>query len=467
MKLFWKLFCSIVLITVIVCSVGGYILIDTQFRASLNREAEAIYEENDLLRYTIARELEINPVCSHEEMAELLSSISITTGRDTVSFRISDEGGVSVVTSGNMPLDALYLTQKLPDGQRGWTTQVKDERTYIHAASPMVFYGETFYLENYREVTSLFTDRHEQYRVFSFLMLGLALASGILSLAVTSWILRPLSRLSEATKRMAEGDLEQRVRVIGNDELGRLSADFNTMASRLEEQVQELTDAAQRQEDFMGSFAHEIKTPLTSIIGYADLLRSRPSSPEQLRKSAEYIFSEGRRLEALSRKLMELIVLEKQDFPLRTVDMYTFLEKIGDALRPAFEQRGLRLRVRAAAAQIPLEPDLMETVCLNLLDNARKAIDGKGIIILEGIYSNDTYCIRVTDNGKGIPAQELSRITEAFYMVDKSRARAQGGAGLGLAVCQRIVSLHGGKMVFSSVEGNGTRVSVYLKGGII
>ena len=125
----------------------------------------------------------------------------------------------------------------------------------------------------------------------------------------------------------------------------------------------------------------------------------------------------------------------------------------------------IRLTVRADAAKIPLEADLMEAVCLNLLDNARKAMDGRGIIILEGLVEPDGYCIRVTDNGKGIPAQELSRITEAFYMVDKSRARAQGGAGLGLAVCRRIVALPGGTMEFQSVEGTGTQVRVHLKGG--
>ena len=148
-------------------------------------------------------------------------------------------------------------------------------------------------------------------------------------------MLRPLARLSAATKRMASGDLEHRVRVDSDDELGRLSRDFNTMAMQLEAQVQELKDAAQRQEDFIGSFAHEIKTPLTSIIGYADLLRSRLSTPEQVRESAGYIFSEGRRLESLSQKLMDLIVLEKQDFPLRLTPMDVYLQRIRSTLAPS------------------------------------------------------------------------------------------------------------------------------------
>lgn len=465
MRLFWKLFCSMVIITALACSLGGYFLIDQQFRASLDRDVSALYEENDLLRYTLARELALQPIDGEAALSQLVSSISITTGRGAVAFRISDEAGRSAAVKGSIPVDAAPLTAQLGEGQRGWEVVRVEERVFLHAASPLSLSGGTLYLENCREVTSLFSARQEQYQSFFYLMLALTAIVGALSLAVASVILRPLARLSAATKRMAAGELDQRVRVDSSDELGRLSEDFNAMAARLEEQVQELKDAAQRQEDFLNSFAHEIKTPLTSIIGYADLLRSRPATAAQVRDSAGYIFSEGRRLEALSQKLMDLIVLDKQDFPLRPVPMDAFLQRVGGALLPALEKQGIRLRVRVQPADIPLEPDLMETVCLNLLDNARKAMDGSGIIVLEGLVEPGGYCIRVTDNGKGIPAQELSRITEAFYMVDKSRARAQGGAGLGLAVCRRIVTLHGGTMEFQSVVGTGTQVRVHLKGG--
>ena len=205
---------------------------------------------------------------------------------------------------------------------------------------------------------------------------------------------------------------------------------------------------------------------MTSIIGYADLLRSRPASPEQVQESAGYIFREGRRLEALSRKLMDLSVLDRQEFSLRPVPMDRFLTRVGGALRPALTRQGIRLTVSAQPGKIPIEPDLMETVCLNLIDNARKSIDGDGAISLEGMAERGGgYCIRVTDNGKGIPEEELARIAEPFYMVDKSRSRAQGGAGLGLALCKRIIDLHGGRLVFQSVVGQGTRVRVHLTGG--
>lgn len=108
----------------------------------------------------------------------------------------------------------------------------------------------------------------------------------------------------------------------------------------------------------------------------------------------------------------------------------------------------------------------METVCLNLLDNARKAMESGGDLLLEGLLEEGGPLIRVTDSGKGIPAEELSRVTEAFYMVDKSRSRAQGGAGLGLALCRRIVDLHGGTLELESRSGEGTRATVRLRGAV-
>ena len=114
-----------------------------------------------------------------------------------------------------------------------------------------------------------------------------------------------------------------------------------------------------------------------------------------------------------------------------------------------------------------VEPDLFKTLVLNLIDNARKAITAEGTIRLTGRRAAGGYGIAVGDTGRGIPPEELGRITEAFYMVDKSRARAKGGAGLGLKICDEIVKLHGGKMRFESTPGEGTVVRVWIGGADI
>ena len=131
-------------------------------------------------------------------------------------------------------------------------------------------------------------------------------------------------------------------------------------------------------------------------------------------------------------------------------------------LKPSLQQAGITLKVIVENEQIRIEPDLMKTVLLNLLDNGRKSMEEGGTLYLLGRKEEEGFALYVRDTGKGIPKEELARITEAFYMVDKSRARRQGGAGLGLAICQEIVKRHEGTMTFKSVEGKGTIVRIWL-----
>lgn len=126
------------------------------------------------------------------------------------------------------------------------------------------------------------------------------------------------------------------------------------------------------------------------------------------------------------------------------------------------ENSQLILKTDVEEAVIFAEPDLLKTVLLNLLDNGRKAIDGKGVLKLSGRTVSGAYAFCVSDTGKGMAPEELSRITEAFYMIDKSRARKQGGAGLGLSVCAEIVKRHGGTLEFESRETVGTTVRLFL-----
>ena len=124
----------------------------------------------------------------------------------------------------------------------------------------------------------------------------------------------------------------------------------------------------------------------------------------------------------------------------------------------------IRLKVKYEDGVFVGDRDLVKTVLINLADNARKAIDGGGTIVIIGKPEKEGYAFYVRDTGKGIPREEIRRITEAFYMVDKSRSREKGGAGLGLSICQEIVLLHKGRMEFSSVPGEGTMVRVTIPG---
>ena len=186
--------------------------------------------------------------------------------------------------------------------------------------------------------------------------------------------------------------------------------------------------------------------------------------PEQVFKAANYIFSEGKRLESLSLKLMDLIVMRRQVFDLRLTGTNRLISDISGVLLPMMEEHSMTLETDIQDEMIYAEPDLLKTLLMNLVDNARKASEAGATIRIEGRIGEDGYEFSVQDHGRGIPEEEIARITEAFYMVDKSRSRAQNGAGLGLALCQEIAKIHNSHLEFESEEGVGTTVRLRIGG---
>lgn len=257
------------------------------------------------------------------------------------------------------------------------------------------------------------------------------------------------------------GEYSERISTKGKDEISELASDFNQMAEQVEEKMEELSDAARQKEDFAANFAHELKTPLTSVIGYADMLYQRELSREEVKSAAGYILNEGMRLESLSLKLMDLFVLDKQDFFLERMSVEEMFQNMEQGIKPVCLKHGVSLHMDIGKGSIETEYDLFKTMILNLADNAIKA-DCKDLW-LYGNQDRNYYRIQIKDNGKGIPPEELGKITEAFYMVDKSRSRKQHGAGLGMALVSKIVQIHGAKMEIVSDGKSGTSVSLEFR----
>lgn len=281
--------------------------------------------------------------------------------------------------------------------------------------------------------------------------------------AVSLYVTRGVRALSSATHAFARGDYGRRAKKSSRDEIGDLARDFNKMADSLQAHIAHMEDDARRREDFVASFAHELKTPLTSIIGYADTLRSMEMNEESRFACANYIFTEGRRLERLSLKLLELMVLERQEFALSRVPMVPLVESLLETVGASLHQRyGVLFKTELDCGVVEAEPDLLRTLLINLLENAAKASKPGQTVLVSGRASEGGYRVAVTDEGVGIPKDELKRVTEAFYMLDKSRARAQNGAGLGLALCVSIAKLHHAKLLIESESGKGAEVSMEL-----
>ena len=179
-------------------------------------------------------------------------------------------------------------------------------------------------------------------------------------------------------------------------------------------------------------------------------------SPEEVHQLAGIIMNESMRLEALSFKLMELVTLSQSNFQLEEARIDEVIADAVETIQPTAEKRNVRVQLQTEPAWVRLEYDLFKTLLLNLMDNALKS--GTDRINIQGSSEKEQYMISIRDYGRGIPKEDLQKITEAFYMVDKSRSRKEGGSGLGLALCVKVAEIHGGCLKIESRQREGTTV---------
>lgn len=270
--------------------------------------------------------------------------------------------------------------------------------------------------------------------------------------------MQPLAVLKTAAGRIAAGGYGERATVLSKDEVGALANDFNRMAEAVENHIGELIETAERQRLFIGGVTHEFKTPLTTVILNADTLQNAYMDEEKRQTALSYIERQCKWLERMTQKLLKLITL-KQDIELKPSSVPQLFERVEESMAETLRQRDTRLISECKLNTLSMDADLMQSVLINLVDNASKA-SAPGQAVTMRAYDD---VIEVSDNGIGIPESELARITEPFYVVDKSRSKKLGGSGLGLALVKEIVNAHGAALEIESSVGVGTTIRVRFK----
>lgn len=291
-----------------------------------------------------------------------------------------------------------------------------------------------------------------------FLFIGLLGISGgvLLILLLTRKSMEPLAKLQQAAAQIAGGSYSQRTGIHSTDEVGALAKSFDQMAESIQETIDDLTRTAQRQQRFIHGVTHEFKTPMAGILMNAEAVQNVYMEEEERMEALSRIQREVNRLEKLVQKLLKLITLE-QPPEKSTVLLHPFLEELAESAQPMLH--GVDLKIQCHTDSLVFDRVLMQSALLNLVENAAKASSPGSAVILTA----EPWGFQVADTGIGIPQEELSRITEPFYMVDKSRSKKLGGVGLGLTLASQIVQAHGGHLEISSTPGKGTEIRVVLQ----
>lgn len=462
MKLFWKIFLAVTTVTTAVFCVSGHILIYAFFHTSLENELRM--QANLNLSFCRMFEASLTRSIGNAEPSQtnvINAAEAAKSSKDARRRIFGTDGRVYFDSEARAQGDGTDLEFLRNAGQK--TAAYRVERTGTKYLLCLADYRELpafeYYAESVSDVTQIFRQKEWQYRIYSGFMFGLIAVTGLTALILTRWIVRPIRRLSKAAQEIGKGDYSKQIPVRGNDEMAELAREFNRMTQKVQGSIRGLEDAARRQEEFVSSFSHELKTPLTSIVGYSDMLRSKQMSEEERMIYGDYIFRQGKRLELLARKMLELTVLKNTEFPMRKIPLAHIFETLAQELAPLLEQKQLALHWSAGDTCILAEPDLLKTVFVNLIDNSVKACGEHGEIWINAAAAGEQTVVTVTDNGKGIPKKDIPRVTESFYMADKSR-KHQGGVGLGLSICLEILKLHQAQIEIASRENTGTIVTL-------
>lgn len=469
MKFADKLFLAMTLLLTVMFALFGIWMLSSDFSQLLNKEIEQGNKESRMFHYLFEMGYQ-----STEEygvdyaVSRTLNSISNSVERDGSHMFVAREDGRYSYGGDyleNMGFAEEFgrLTASLDAvNNYGYAIRRIGEGYYMFTAAVTDITEESVYLGLCRELTDIYSARQDLLARYRIALISLLAVGGICIYILSRYITRPISSLDKLAGRIADGDYNLRSRNSSADEIGELARKFNRMADRLVEQMEKKALEAKQKEDFTAAFAHELKTPLTSIIGYADMLNSLKLTDEECHDAYFYIYSQGKRLESLSHKLLELVSMDKNPLTFKPISTKTLEQNIRITMRPIWKERGVRGKVDLEKASLRGDVELLLSLFYNLLDNATKAMDKgeKSFILMKGSCQKGGYEVKVVDNGRGIPAEEISRITEAFYMVDKSRSRKEGGAGIGMALSQKIIQLHGAKLTIESRLGEGTVIKV-------
>lgn len=429
---------------------GGFLLINHEYQDSLDQAKESALENNKTM-YTYL-----------SATGDMLGSSSARYSLEQFIDRLASNENEIFLGEFSEIKNHLILgsAENLDDEEYQYCYVTRNDVISIQVISKY----KTQYIITYQNISDLMATRDQNYHLYRNIIIVSSIIIAAILYAFVWYITRPLNNVTKMAEKFSSGDYSVRINSSYEEmkslELEQLGSTFNQMANNLENYISEVELAAKRKEDFVGNFTHELKTPMTSIIGYADLLRTYNLPADKSREYSNYIYNEAKRIESLSANLLQLIVMQKKDFPFEIHTVTNLLEQIKTETHFLGEKYGVNIQFDYEDGCISGEKSLLIVAIKNLIDNACKASKANDTVIVYGRKHFHEYHIIVKDFGVGIPKEEIEHILEPFYMVDKSRSRKQGGAGLGLSLTKQIVDLHHGTMQIESLLEFGTKITL-------
>lgn len=447
---------GIVIAVLLVVDVMGLILANSYYKTTIRQYLTSKLDSisSDLLKYQ----------SSSGFRAEVRDIIEKFDEKDKYELMaVSSTGRATLTSSGFAPSDWMNLDdyrEAKNSEERCCYRELKLESGERVMSYIVMLSGPAYEYSALRIMTSMDAVHNQMIKLgilFSAIMLAIILLMFVSGLYFIRSIVLPVRRMCETARSYAEGDFRERIEKVEDDEIGELADAINYMASELE-------SSDKMKNEFISSVSHELRTPLTAIKGWSETALQMPDNPETVGKAMRVITGETERLSDMVEELLDFSRIQDGRFTLQ-IETCDILAELGDAV--------LIYTERAKALGIELkyyEPEMLpfvhgdrarlRQVFINIIDNAVKYSNPGGVVSVEAYEKKGDIVVLISDTGVGISAEDLPKVKTKFYKANQTRR----GSGIGLAVADEIVNMHGGSLIVNSKLGTGTTVMITLPG---
>lgn len=452
MKLWHKIFLCMFLLSL--CSVGiyGSTSIRRTHLENLEWEMERSSGEMDLLSEAVSGAVKM--LGNLEEAVGWYAGYYKPKG---IYFALYEDGKQSYASVEGIPESVYTSMLDVKDNEKMMFVRRQENHDYFLVSGMLEEKKILFYI---REITGLYDMRAQKQRTFGFWMLGFSAVMALASYLVAKLLTKPLARLKKNAECVNDGVYLVQCKE-GKDEIGSLGSAFNAMAKAVEEREQSLRNESEKKQQFIDAMTHEMNTPLTSILGYAQFLRNANCTPAQRELALGCIEAEAKRMHGMYQKLRALQMAGSEGIIKERVFVAPALNEVKQELAALLAEKKIVIRENLQIEYLETDGVLLHMVLSNLIRNSVNYSSEGGVVAVAFSESDFGGCVlSVQDFGCGIPRECVDKVTEPYYRVDKSRSRATGGSGIGLYLCREIMRRFGGRLEISSEEGKGTTVSL-------
>ena len=467
MRIWKKFLLFTITIISVVLSCSRYYIVKNNFLHSIENISKQNINQHSIEKYLLESKI-VNNIQSGEEVTdekiiEYLNSLYNYMENNSELVAIYTEDYKQLYSNIDN-IDSLDVKTLLEQETNLYCIRRLNNNHYMLFSSQWKINNKMLYIINAYNINAIYEEKDRQITEILMIDIIILVIASIIIFIFSKYLTNPIQRLNKTSKKIAAGKFNERVHIKSKDEIGELSQSFNRMAEEIENKINELNMQVKQKNDFINAFTHELKTPMTAMMGYADLLRLKKCDEEVSKKAIQYIYSETKRLESLSFKLMQLMSLTDDKIKMNPFEIKDFLYKIVKVESNLLGN--IQIELNAQPGVVIGDSELLEVVIRNLIENAKNAEPKDYKILIKGEKTNNKkYKISIIDKGKGIPQEHITRVTEDFYMVDKSRSKNEGGSGIGLSLVKKILILHKSDIHIESEENVGTRVFFELEEG--